>query len=158
MTISAAVITVSDRSSKGERPDTSGPIAVAALREAGYECADPVIIPDGAENVQAELRRQRAAGARVIVTTGGTGVSPRDRTPEGTVPLLDYEIPGIAEELRRQGRESTPMSMVSRGRAGVAGEALIVNLPGSRGAVRDGMPVILSVARHVVEQISGGDH
>lgn len=154
----AAVITVSDRSAAGTRTDAGGPLAVAALRDAGWECAEPTIVPDGADSVEDALRTALAAGARLIVTTGGTGVGPRDRTPEGTRPVLDREVPGIAEELRRQGAAVIPAGMLSRGLAGVAGDALIVNLPGSPGAVRDGMPVILSVARHVVAQLGGSDH
>ncbi|MDL9981365.1 MogA/MoaB family molybdenum cofactor biosynthesis protein [Microbacterium sp. ASV49] len=154
----ASVITVSDRSAAGERVDAGGPLAVAALREAGWECGDAAIVPDGADNVETALRVALAAGARLIVTTGGTGVGPRDRTPEGTLPVLDREVPGIAEELRRQGAAIMPAGMLTRGLSGVAGGALVVNLPGSPGAVRDGMPVILSVAAHVISQLGGGDH
>ena len=97
-------------------------------------------------------------GARLIVTTGGTGIGPRDRTPEGTAEVLDREVPGIAEELRRRGAAQKPAGMLSRGLTGVASDSLIVNLPGSPSAVADGMPVILSVARHVLAQLEGGDH
>ncbi|WES64489.1 MogA/MoaB family molybdenum cofactor biosynthesis protein [Microbacter sp. GSS18] len=162
MPTSAAVITVSDRSSSGERPDTSGPIAVAALREAGYDCADAAIVPDGADSVERALRAALAAGARVIVTTGGTGVAPRDQTPEGTLPVLHRPIPGIAEELRRRGAEHVASAVLTRGVAGIAasdaGGALVVNLPGSTGGVRDGMPVIIELAPHVLDQLGGGDH
>jgi molybdenum cofactor synthesis domain-containing protein len=154
----SAVITVSDRSAAGLRADAGGPLAVAALREAGFSCDDAVIVPDGADSVEAALRSALAAGARVIVTTGGTGVGPRDRTPEGTRAVLDREVPGIAEELRRRGAAVMPAGMLSRGLAGMAGDALVVNLPGSPGGVRDGMPVILSVAAHVLAQVAGGDH
>jgi molybdenum cofactor synthesis domain-containing protein len=154
----SAVITVSDRSAAGLRADAGGPLAVAALREAGYECDDAVVVPDGADSVEAALRAALAAGARVIVTTGGTGVGPRDRTPEGTSAVLDREVPGIAEELRRGGAAVMPAGMLSRGLAGIAGDALVVNLPGSPGGVRDGMPVILSIAAHVLAQVAGGDH
>jgi molybdenum cofactor synthesis domain-containing protein len=154
----AAVITVSDRSAAGSRVDAGGPLAVSALREAGFECDDATVVPDGAESVESALRSALASGARLIVTTGGTGVGPRDRTPEGTRPVLDREVPGIAEELRRRGAEVLPAGMLTRGLAGMAGTALIVNLPGSPGGVRDGMPVILSVAAHVLAQADGGDH
>lgn len=154
----AAVITVSDRSARGERDDLSGPEAVAALRVAGFECDDAVIVPDGAENVERALLAMITAGARVIVTTGGTGLGPRDETPEGTRVLLEREIPGVAEELRRIGAAEKPAGMLSRGLAGVARGALIVNLPGSPAAVRSGMPVVLSVASHVVAQLAGEDH
>jgi molybdenum cofactor synthesis domain-containing protein len=156
------VITVSDRSAAGLREDRSGPAAVAALRDGGFECGDPVVVPDGADSVEAALRAALAEGARLIVTTGGTGVSPRDVTPEGTVRVLTREIPGIAEELRRIGASEKPGGMLSRGRAGVVdapgGGALVVNLPGSTAAVGSGIPVILSVARHVIDQLAGGDH
>lgn len=155
---SAVVVTVSDRSARGERADTAGPLAVAALRDAGFDCDDSVVVPDGAESVASALRAALAAGARVIVTTGGTGVSPRDRTPEGTALVLDHELPGIAEELRRRGVAEKPTAVLSRGRAGTAGRALVVNLPGSAAAVSSGMPLIVAVAGHVVSQLDGEDH
>lgn len=156
----AAVITVSDRSAAGERVDASGPAAVDALRAAGFVCEDAAVVPDGAESVAAALRAAVSSGARMIVTTGGTGVGPRDLTPEGTRSVVTREIPGIAEELRRIGATEKPAGMLSRGVAGVVDSsgALIVNLPGSPSAVASGMPVILSVARHVLHQLSGGDH
>ncbi|SIT68796.1 molybdenum cofactor biosynthesis protein B [Microbacterium sp. RU33B] len=163
MTSRAAVLTVSDRSAAGERDDTAGPVAVAALVEAGFACDAAVIVPDGADSVAAALRVALADGARLIVTTGGTGVGPRDRTPEGTAQVVDRQVPGIAEELRRVGVAETPGGLLSRGIAGVvdaagSGGALIVNLPGSPRAVASGMPVVLSVARHVIDQLAGGDH
>jgi molybdenum cofactor synthesis domain-containing protein len=158
MAYQAVVITVSDRSSAGEREDTGGPIAVAALRDAGFECADAAVVPDGADSVEAALCRALADGAQLVVTTGGTGVGPRDATPEGTVRVIVRKVPGIAEELRRRGAAEKPAGMLSRGVAGVTDAALIVNLPGSPKAVASGMPVILSVARHVIDQLSGGDH
>jgi molybdenum cofactor synthesis domain-containing protein len=154
----AAVLTVSDRSSVGERDDTSGPVAVAALREAGFACAEPVVVPDGADSVEGALRDLLAAGIRFIVTTGGTGVSPRDETPEGTARVLTREVPGIAEELRRRSTAEKPAGMLSRGLAGLAGETLIVNLPGSPAAVASGMPILLQVAPHVLAQVRGEDH
>lgn len=158
MSTPAAVITVSDRSAAGIRADAAGPIAVAALRDAGFDCAEPVVTPDGADAVQSALQAALAAGARLIVTTGGTGLSPRDQTPEGTARVLERLVPGIAEELRRLGAAAKPAGMLSRGLAGVVGDALVVNLPGSPAAVADGMPVILAVAAHVADQLQGGDH
>lgn len=156
--ITAAVLTVSDRSARGERSDSAGPVAVAALREAGYTCDEATIVPDGADVVSNALRAAIAAGARLVVTTGGTGVGPRDRTPEGTAAVIDREVVGIAEELRRRGTAQTPAAVLSRGIAGVAGAALVVNLPGSPRAVASGMAVIVEVAAHVLSQLEGGDH
>lgn len=156
----ACVITVSDRSFAGEREDRGGPIAVGLLREAGWHCPDAEIVADGVESVAEALRRAVGRGIRLIVTTGGTGVSPRDQTPEGTRQVITREVPGIAEELRRSGLADTPLSVISRGLAGIVDPAgaLIVNLPGSTRAVASGIPVILTVARHVVDQVDGGDH
>jgi molybdenum cofactor synthesis domain-containing protein len=156
----AAVITVSDRSSRGERPDESGPVAVAALREAGFACADAVVVPDGADSVERALQAEILAGVKLIVTTGGTGVAPRDETPEGTLRVVTRQIPGISEELRRRGAAEKPAGMLTRGVAGVADPhgVLVVNLPGSPRGVASGMPVLLSVAAHVLDQLGGGDH
>ncbi len=154
----AAVITVSDRSARGERIDASGPAAVDALRSAGWLCGDASVVPDGADSVEAALKAALDSGAQLIVTTGGTGVGPRDATPEGTVRVIERSVPGIAEELRRIGAAEKPAGMLSRGVAGVTGGALIVNLPGSPGAVASGIPLILTVARHVVDQLGGSDH
>ncbi|MCM3778290.1 MogA/MoaB family molybdenum cofactor biosynthesis protein [Microbacterium hydrocarbonoxydans] len=156
----ACVITVSDRSFAGEREDRGGPIAVGLLRDAGWHCPDAEIVADGIDSVADALRRAVARGVRLIVTTGGTGVAPRDLTPEGTRQVITREVPGLAEELRRSGLADTPLSVLSRGLAGVVDPAgaLIVNLPGSTRAVASGVPVVLGVARHIVEQLDGGDH
>ncbi|NHI16805.1 molybdenum cofactor synthesis domain-containing protein [Microbacterium excoecariae] len=154
----AVVITVSDRSAAGTRGDLAGPAAVSALREAGYAAADAIVVPDGAESVEGALRAALAAGARLVVTTGGTGIAPRDRTPEGTARVIDREVPGIGEELRRRGAAEAPGGLLSRGIAGVAGDALVVNLPGSPKAVASGMPVVLAVAGHALGQLGGADH
>ncbi|WP_294977982.1 molybdenum cofactor biosynthesis protein B [uncultured Microbacterium sp.] len=154
----AVVITVSDRSAAGLRKDASGPVAVAALRNAGFDCADAMIVSDGADAVENALRTALDLGATLVVTTGGTGVAPRDQTPEGTARVIEREIPGIAEELRRRGQLETPAAVLTRGLAGVAGDALLVNLPGSPRAVASGIPVVTAVAAHVRAQLSGGDH
>ena len=158
--IRAAVITVSDRSAAGERDDASGPIAVAALRGAGFACDDAVVVPDGADSVERALTAEIVAGVKLVITTGGTGVGPRDQTPEGTARVLTREVPGIAEELRRRGAAEKPAGMLTRGLAGVVDPhgVLVVNLPGSPAGVASGMPVVLSVARHVIDQVGGGDH
>lgn len=154
----AVVITVSDRSSAGVRDDASGPIAVAAIRTAGFTCDDAVVVADGADSVETALREALIAGAHLVVTNGGTGIGPRDGTPEGTARVIERELPGIAEELRRIGTAVKPTGMLSRALAGTVGGALVVNLPGSPGAVASGIDVVLSVARHVIDQLAGGDH
>lgn len=153
----AAVITVSDRSAAGERADASGPIARAALEAAGFACR-LLVVPDGEQSVAVALRAAVDAGDRLIITCGGTGVGPRDLTPEGTALMLDRQLPGIGEELRRRGSAETPGALISRGISGIAGRALIVNLPGSPAAVTSGMPVVIAVAAHVLDQLDGGDH
>lgn len=154
----ATVITVSDRSASGEREDASGPVGVGLLRDAGWDCADATVVPDGADSVERALRSAIEAGAELVVTTGGTGVSPRDQTPEGTARVIERMLPGIAEELRRRGAAEKPAGMLTRGLAGVAGRTLVVNLPGKPAAVASGVPVVLSVAGHVLDQLAGGDH
>lgn len=156
--LSAAVLTVSDRAASGIRDDAAGPVAVAALREAGFTCDDAVVTADGADAVERALRGMLDSGIRLIVTSGGTGVAPRDETPEGTARVIERMLPGIAEELRRAGAAVKPAAMLTRGLAGVAGRCLIVNLPGSPKAVAEGMPIVLSVAAHVLDQLDGGDH
>ncbi|QEV99268.1 MogA/MoaB family molybdenum cofactor biosynthesis protein [Microbacterium caowuchunii] len=154
----AAMITVSDRTAAGLREDGSGPVGVALLRGAGWECADAVVVPDGADSVEGALRAALAAGAVLVITTGGTGVSPRDQTPEGTDRVIERDLPGIAEELRRRSGAEKPAGLLTRGRAGVTAGALVVNLPGKPAAVASGMPVVLAVAAHVIDQLAGGDH
>ncbi|KTR87828.1 molybdenum cofactor synthesis protein [Microbacterium testaceum] len=155
----ARVITVSDRSAAGLREDRGGPLAVSLLREAGFDCGAPVVVPDGADSVEAALRAAIATGAGLVVTTGGTGIAPTDRTPEGTARVLERELPGIAEELRRRGLSDTPLAVISRGLAGIAGPAtLVVNLPGSTRAVASGIAVLAELAPHVLDQLAGGDH
>lgn len=155
---SAAVITVSDRAAAGARVDTAGPVAVSALRQAGFACAPARVVPDGAEPVAAAIRAAIAEGARLVVTTGGTGIGPRDRTPEGTRTVVEREVPGLAERIRAVGAARVPTAVLGRGVAGVAGTALVVNLPGSAAAVTDGIAVILQVAPHALDQLEGGDH
>ncbi|GGL33376.1 molybdenum cofactor biosynthesis protein [Planomonospora parontospora subsp. antibiotica] len=151
------MITASDRAAAGVYEDSSGRLLAGLLTEAGCEVDGPVVVPDG-EPVEEALRSGVADGYDVIVTTGGTGLTPADLTPEMTARVLDREIPGIAEAIRQANREKVPASVLSRGLAGQAGSTLIVNLPGSSGGVRDGMAVLAPVLRHAVDQIRGGDH
>jgi len=154
----ALVITVSNRVSAGVYQDSSGALLAALLAEAGCEPVDgPRVVPDG-EPVESALRTGVAEGYDVIVSTGGTGVTPQDLTPEYTRRVLDREIPGIAEAIRQANRERVPTSILSRGLAGQAGSTLIVNLPGSTGGVRDGMAILGPILGHIVDQIHGGDH
>ncbi|MFC4910941.1 MogA/MoaB family molybdenum cofactor biosynthesis protein [Actinomadura gamaensis] len=155
--IRALAVTVSNRASAGVYVDRSGPVLVALLTEAGCRVDGPRVVPDG-EPVEEALRTALSEGYDVVVTTGGTGLTPTDRTPEMTRRVLDREIPGIAEAIRAVSRDSVPTSILSRGLAGTAGRTLIVNLPGSTGGVRDGMAVLAPVLAHAVDQIAGGDH
>jgi molybdenum cofactor synthesis domain-containing protein len=156
--IRALAVTVSNRAAAGIYADTSGPVLVELLRSAGCETDGPVVIPDGAP-VEAALRDALAAGYDVVVTTGGTGLTPGDLTPEMTRLIIDREIPGIAEAIRAAGVSAgVPSAMLSRGVAGLAGTTLIVNLPGSTGGVKDGMSVLGAVMQHALDQAKGGDH
>ena len=154
----ATVITASNRAAAGVYEDTTGPVIVAALEEAGFEVSGPVVVADGAP-VGAAIRAAVDAGARVILTTGGTGLTPTDLTPEVTRSLLDREVPGIAEAVRAYGvAQGVATAALSRGVAGVSGQALVVNLPGSKGGVQDGLAVVVPLLRHAAEQILGSDH
>lgn len=157
--IRALAVTVSNRAAAGVYDDKSGPVLADLLRSAGCAAvAGPLVVPDG-EAVEAVLREALADGYDVVVTTGGTGLTPTDLTPEMTRRVIDREVPGIAEALRSAGAAAgVPAAILSRGVAGVAGRTLIVNLPGSAGGVRDGMAVLGPVLAHAVAQINGGDH
>jgi molybdenum cofactor synthesis domain-containing protein len=154
----ATVIAASNRAAAGVYEDTTGPLIVAALEEAGFDVTGPVVVPDG-EPVGRAIREAVDGGARAVITTGGTGLTPTDLTPEVTRPLLDREVPGVAEAIRAYGvAHGVPTAALSRGVAGVAGQAFVVNLPGSRGGVKDGLAVVVPLLRHAVEQIVGSDH
>ncbi|MEV4433972.1 MogA/MoaB family molybdenum cofactor biosynthesis protein [Streptomyces sp. NPDC049555] len=155
----ALVVTASNRAAAGVYPDKGGPLLVAGLTALGFAVDGPRVVADG-EPVAAALREGLADPEPydVIVTTGGTGLSPTDRTPEATRQVLDYEVPGIAEAIRAEGLAAVPTAALSRGLAGVAGRTLVVNLPGSTGGVRDGLAVLGRLLVHAVDQIHGGDH
>ncbi|GLZ08648.1 molybdenum cofactor biosynthesis protein [Actinomadura sp. NBRC 104412] len=150
-------VTVSNRAAAGVYADTSGPVLVELLEDLGCQVDGPVVIPDG-EPVAEVLRDAVEQGYDAVVTSGGTGLTPTDRTPEMTRLVIEREIPGIADAIRMEGRDKVPAAILSRGLAGVAGRTLIVNLPGSTGGVRDGMAVLGRVLAHAVDQINGGDH
>ena len=152
----AAVITVSDRSARGERPDGSGPLVAAILREAGYQVTETAVIPDEREAIEAALRRLADGGTvRLIVTTGGIGFAPRDVTPEATAAVCDRLTPGIPEAMRYASLRVTPRAMLSRAQAGIRGKTLIMNLPGSPKAARENLQAVLPALAHGLEMLSG---
>lgn len=153
----ARVVTVSDRAHAGVYADRSGPLLVAGLADLGFAVEPARIVPDESEQITAALREAVAEGYALVVTTGGTGLGPRDVTPEATGPVLERPVPGLAEALRAAGRDTVPAAMLSRGLAGTAGSTLVVNLPGSTGGVRDGLAVLRGVLVHAVSQLSGLD-
>lgn len=160
--VRGAVITVSDRCARGEREDSSGPLAQRLLGEHGVIVDGVVIVPDDVEAVRAAIRTAVADGARVVLTAGGTGVTPYDLTPEATAPLLATRLEGLEAQVRAHGLTKTPLAGLSRGLVGVtsrrADGALVVNAPGSRGGVKDTVAVIGPLVPHVLEQLGGGDH
>jgi molybdenum cofactor synthesis domain-containing protein len=156
--VKGAVVVASGRAAEGVYDDTTGPLLVDALTTWGFDTGAPVVVPDG-EPVGEAVRDALDDGADVVLTTGGTGINPTDRTPEATRPLLDRELPGVAEAIRAHGvAQGVPTAMLSRGLAGVSGRALVVNLPGSRGGVKDAIDVLADVVPHAVDQLHGGDH
>jgi molybdenum cofactor synthesis domain-containing protein len=158
MTACARVITISTRAAAGTWDDTSGPIIVAGLTELGLAVDGPIVIPDG-EQVEVELRRAVADGIELVMTTGGTGHTPRDLTPEFTRKVIERESPGLAEAVRAFGvAKGVPTAVLSRGIAGIAGGTLIINLPGSSGGARDGVAALAPVLMHALDQVAGGDH
>lgn len=153
-----AVVTCSTRSAAGGRPDASGPVLVQGLEAAGHVVVFQAVVADDVAAIQRAVRDAIAAGASAVITTGGTGLTPTDVTPEAVKPLLDKEIPGIAETLRSVSRERVPTAILSRGVAGLIGRVLVVTLPGSPGGARDGLDVLLPILDHIGDQVAGGDH
>lgn len=153
----AAVLTVSDRSFRGERPDGGGPLVAQLLEGAGYEIAETVIVPDEQDQIEAALRKLcDEAGVALVVTTGGTGFSPRDVTPEATIAVCQRLTPGIPEAMRYASMQVTPRGMLSRAAAGIRGKTLIVNLPGSPKAAKENLEAVLPSLAHGLEMLTGG--
>ena len=149
----ARVVTASNRAAAGIYADRSGPVVVAWLRERGFDCPDAAVVPDGGPVADA-LRAAVADGADVVITTGGTGISPTDATPEVTRALLDYDVPGLADAIRAAGAPTVPTAVLSRGLAGVVGRTLVVNLPGSTGGCRDGYAVLRPALGHALSLLA----
>lgn len=156
--IRPVVITVSTRCASGERVDRSGPRLVELLAQYGHPNAALVVVPDGVEPVRGALRAALERGSRLVVTTGGTGITPLDRTPEATRPLLETELPGIPEAIRRESAATAPHAVLTRGLAGTHGDAFLLNLPGSPGAVEDAMATVGPLLAHILDQLAGGAH
>jgi molybdenum cofactor synthesis domain-containing protein len=154
--IKAAVLTLSDAGSRGERVDTAGPAVAEMLRAAQFEVAETAMLPDDQERTSDLLRRWADEDQYgLVVTTGGTGLAARDRTPEATLAVLDYRVDGIAEAMRAAGLASTPRAMLSRGLAGVRKRTLIINLPGSEPGARENLAAVLPVLHHAAQQLQG---
>ena len=154
----ARVITVSDRSHGGARHDESGPLLSELLGELGFAAVHVVVVPDEIPEIESAMREAIDEGVDLVATTGGTGFSPRDVTPEATRRVIDREAPGLAEALRMFNRDKVPTTILSRAVAGVAGATIVVNLPGSPSGVRDGVSVLEPVIGHAITQLRGGDH
>jgi molybdenum cofactor synthesis domain-containing protein len=152
----AAVVTVSDRVSRGEMEDGSGPAAVEVLRDLGFDVEPVIVVPDGVDSVRATLQ-ECIDRVSLVVTTGGTGFTPRDVTPEATQPLLERSAPGLSEAMRAATFGQNPHGMLSRGVAGIAGSTLILNLPGSEKGVRESLSVVGPALRHGVELLIDAD-
>jgi molybdenum cofactor synthesis domain-containing protein len=152
--IKVSILTLSDKGSKGERDDTSGPAIEKIIKKINATIVSYEVIPDNKSNIKRKLI-SLCKKADLILTTGGTGVSPRDVTPDATREVIDYEIPGMAEAMRAEGMKKTPFAMISRAVTGVKGKTLIINLPGSPQAVKENLSVLLPVLSHTIEKLQG---
>jgi molybdenum cofactor synthesis domain-containing protein len=151
----AHVVTVSDGVFHGKRTDKSGPAMVALLHGGGFEVSGPEVVPDEVERIGEAIETAVTLGADVVVTTGGTGLGPRDVTPQATASLINYEVPGIAEEMRRAGVASTPVAALSRAMAGVRGRTLIINVPGSLKGATESLAAVMPLLGHAVQLLQG---
>jgi molybdenum cofactor biosynthesis protein B len=156
--LGAWVITVSDRCFRGEAEDLSGPAAEATLTAGGFRVTGRALVPDDHHHIVAALRRGLRSGSTLVVTTGGTGLAARDVTPQATATVIDFEVPGLAEEMRRAGQAKTPMSILSRGLAGVRGRSLVLNLPGSPAGARESLEAVLPTLEHAARLLRGEPH
>jgi molybdenum cofactor synthesis domain-containing protein len=157
VTRTARVIITSTRAAAGVYEDRTGPLIVDWLAQRGYDVPAPTVVPDGG-SVPKALNAALEAGPGVIITSGGTGISPTDGTADATAGIVDYQIPGLADAIRRAGLPDVPTSVLSRGVCGVRAGTLIVNLPGSTGGVKDGLGVLNDVLEHALDQLAGKDH
>ena len=151
----AHVITVSDGAFHGQRVDTSGAAVVSMLEANGFQTGGPEVVPDERDLITASIVRAADSGARLVVTTGGTGLGPRDVTPQATREAIDYDVPGIGERMRRAGEASTPMASISRALAGVRGNTLVINLPGSPGGAIESLESVMPVLSHALSLLEG---
>lgn len=151
----AHVITISDGAFHGKREDTSGAAVVDMLRTGGFDVGSPQVVPDERDQISEAIISAVTAGSRLVVTTGGTGLGPRDVTPQATSDAIDYDVPGLGEAMRRAGSEKTPMAALSRGLAGVRGTSLVINLPGSPKGARESLAAVLPVIGHALALLQG---
>jgi molybdenum cofactor synthesis domain-containing protein len=151
----AHVITVSDRATAGTMKDESGPALVERLKREKFEISGPEVVPDEKDRITEAIAAAVVSGVEMVITTGGTGLGPRDVTPQATAALLDYEVPGLAEAMRRAGASSTPMSALSRGMAGVRGRTLVINVPGSVRGATESLEAVMPVLAHAIRLLHG---